>query len=63
MLKIPSIGQVIELLVDGKWQEDWLTQKRFDYMIEKEHFVESGVLYWGGIEKRYAHGDKWRIKE
>ena len=61
-MKIPSIGEVVELQINGTWQEDWLTQKRFDYMIAKEHHVESGVLYWGGIKQRYRDTDKWRIK-
>ncbi len=61
-MKIPNIGEVVELFIDGEWRIDWLTQKRFDYMVYSEPCVESGVLFWGGIKERFSLADKWRIK-
>ena len=60
---IPQIGEVIELFHNGEWQTDFLIMKRFDHMVDKVHYVESGVLFWGGIKERYEEVDRWREKQ
>ncbi len=61
-MSIPQIGEVVSHFYDNTWHDDWMTMKRFDFMIDKVHYVEAGVLVWGNTKERFKNNDVWREK-